>query len=127
MKNGFQANLSHYGSSLQVGAGQVYDPLIWNVDMNSTPLRKFEIAAVAPDLFDISYYSIEPNYGKTYYPKLKENATKFGFTGDAIPRMDLGAREDVDELNGFSVQDQMALAGAVSVAPSGGLKTAPIF
>jgi hypothetical protein len=51
------------------------DPLAWPADpaTDSQPplpriseLRKAEITAVAPDLFDVTYYSIDPRYYKAY-------------------------------------------------------------
>ncbi len=35
------------------------------------PARKWELAAVAPDLFDITYFTILPYYAHTYFPKIQ--------------------------------------------------------
>ncbi len=45
-------------------------------DNDNTKLREYEIAAIAPDLFDATYYSIEPEFSKVYMPKLIENKEK---------------------------------------------------
>jgi hypothetical protein len=48
------------------------DILAWDIEKNGAPaVRDMEIAAIAPDLFDITYYSIEPNFSKNYFPKMK--------------------------------------------------------
>ena len=47
------------------------------------PARQWELAAISPDLFDITYYSIFPSYMHTYYDKVKN------IVGEDIPG-DLG-------------------------------------
>ncbi len=49
--------------------------------------RKWELAAIAPDLFDVTYFTILPFYMDTYFPKIKA----IGFN----PRGDLGYYETV--------------------------------
>ena len=48
--------------------------------------RKWELAAIAPDLFDIAYYTILPNYQEAYFPKIERL-----LTGLTEIRGDLGA------------------------------------
>ncbi len=91
------------------------DVLSWDrATGGQTSLRQYEIAAVAPDIFDVMYYSIEPNFGRTYLPKLRTliEGGRLDFPNDAYPRLDLGGRDGVDGLNEFSVKDQMAAAGS---------------
>lgn len=65
------------------------------------PLRQAEIAAVAPDLFDVSYYSIDTNY-YYYLGKNILKASKRLFTPD------LGYRKDLNKP--FTVSDHVAVA-----------------
>ena len=88
--------------------GNLNDPLAWNSPGNSeVDVRSFEIAAVAPDLFDITYYSIEPNYTKNYFEKIVASRDKLGIPSDVPIRSDLGQSIVTKE---FSVQDQMKRA-----------------
>ena len=121
----FTGSLAAFREITNYGAGTPIDPMVWNEGMANTPLRQFEIAAVAPDLFDITFYSIEPNYGRTYLPLLRENQDAFGYPTDGYPRQDLGGRDDDESLVGFSVQDQMAFSGENSVELQGGLAAPP--
>ena len=82
------------------------DPLAW--EGGAPAIRNYEIAAIAPDLFDITYYSIEPNFTKNYWEKLNANKTKFPGLSNVVVRPDLG--HDTPDLPTFSVQEQMALA-----------------
>lgn len=86
----------------------VNDVLAFN-DKNSTNIRSFEIAAVAPDLFDITYYSIQPNFGERYLDLLKQNRNVLGIPPIAYPRSDLGSRND-QKNEYFSVKNQIQLA-----------------
>lgn len=79
------------------GAGMV-DPLAWETtgeppqpippsqSYNGPWIRAFEIAAVVPDLFDVTYYSIEPQFYQTYVERASANA----FNNAIKPRPDLG-------------------------------------
>ncbi len=82
------------------------DPLSWNVTANAPDVqRPLELAAVAPDLFDITYYSIEPNYqanylavrGSTYYNGL-------------VPMPDIGSRPLDASVLPVSVTQQISAA-----------------
>jgi hypothetical protein len=71
-------------------------------------VRQFETAAIAPDLFDITYYSIEPNFTKNYYDRLNANKSALGIPSATPVRPDLGANGTA--IPTYSVQEQMALA-----------------
>lgn len=44
-----------------------FDTLMWdNVNSSAPPARVLEVLAVAPDLFDITYYSIDPQFFSNY-------------------------------------------------------------
>ena len=47
--------------------------------------RYWELAAIAPDLFDVSYFTILPSYMETYFPKIKrlfQSSIPGGVRGD---------------------------------------------
>lgn len=91
------------------GAGKPNDVLAWDAVSEKAPeIRNFELAAIAPDLFDITYYSIEPNFTKNYYEKLRANRSRFQIPFDVPIRPDLGHQGSTVPV--YSVQEQMALA-----------------
>ncbi len=48
------------------------DPLAKGEDGNTNIVaRKWEVAAVTPDIFDITYFTISPSYMSTYFPRIK--------------------------------------------------------
>lgn len=54
-------------------------------NITNFPARYWELAAIAPDLFDISYFTILPYYMETYFPKIKaqfSNQIPIGVRGD---------------------------------------------
>lgn len=83
------------------------DVLAWDGPGNAAPeAREREIAAIAPDLFDITYYSIEPNFTKNYYERLVANRSRLGIPSDVPVRSDLGHSLLSPQ---FSIQDQLNL------------------
>lgn len=94
------------------------DVLAFNEGAPRRNIREYEIAAVAPDLFDITYYSIQPNFGTRYLTRLLDNVDKLKIPASGYPRGDLGSRDPNG--SGFSVQDQIAVANGlpVKVGPS---------
>lgn len=92
-----------------LGPNEVNDVLAYS-DSTASNLRYYEIAALAPDLFDVTYYSIQPNFGTRYLKDLRGNRERLNISEIGYPRGDLGSREpDTKE---FSVQDQIALANS---------------
>ena len=92
-----------------ITTGAPNDILAWDSQSGAAPdVRNYELAAIAPDLFDITYYSIEPNYQKNYLEKIRTNKTKLGVPFDTPVRPDLGANDM--GLPEFSVQKQMQTA-----------------
>jgi hypothetical protein len=83
------------------------DPLAWNQTNASLvpPMRDLEIAAIAPDQFDASYYSVDPDFYNNYVTRLQKGyGDKFQF---AI-RGDLGSRmTGTDEQKRFSIRNQI--------------------
>ena len=86
------------------------DIMPWNFASNRAPtVRTYELAAITPDLFDITYYSIEPNFNSNYLTKLRANRGPLGIPTDIPIRGDLGTRQPEDQ-NSISVQTQMVNA-----------------
>lgn len=77
-------------------------------------MRQLELVAVAPDLFDISYYSIEPNYYNNYFKRIRDSflPRKGGY--QYLPRSDLGSRIGDQSLESFSVTDQVEVVKKLS-------------
>lgn len=79
----------------------------------STAMRERELSAIAPDLFDITYYSIEPNFHENYLEgKLDTwlmNEVRFnrGLTYNAPVWRDIGFSSASTELQQFKVKDQL--------------------
>lgn len=89
------------------------DPLAFDPASPTFPkVRYFEIAAIAPDLFDLAYYSVEPAYGQQYRPRLVANKVKFGIPDNVPVRGDLGENPFLNTI-GFSVKDQMEVQKTV--------------
>jgi Flp pilus assembly protein TadG len=102
---------------------QTGDPLAWDGDVNTPPnnvppsvanLRRAEMIAVAPDVFDATYYSIEPQYAGNYLG-LPNETQRFPnlpsiFAKRYAPMPDIGGRNDVAILKGISVASQVLAA-----------------
>jgi len=68
-------------------------------------MRNLEIAAIAPDQYDLSYYSVEPDYFRNYFSRLiKQIGKAYNFS----IRGDLGQRIGDSQWGTFSIKDQMA-------------------
>lgn len=75
---------------------EIGDLLSWD-SVRDVPsaMRNLETAAILPDLFDMTYYSIEPDFYNNYYKKIKNGYLKgpgSTFTGSFRP--DLGYHKD---------------------------------
>lgn len=82
------------------------DILAWD-GATGPAIRTMELAALAPDLFDISYYSIDADFEKNYLVRLQQNATQLGIDTAQTPiRPDLGFNGT--GIPAFAVQDQMS-------------------
>ena len=91
------SHFSHLGVPVQVeGSGDAL--------ASGTPIRQWELAAIFPDLFDITYYSISPKYHEYAFGSgNRENATQ------NVPQIfDLGSTTGGN--SGFSVADQITNA-----------------
>jgi hypothetical protein len=100
------------------------DPLAWNPANGANNYQNFwirqaEITAVAPDLFDINYYSIDPQSYYNYYLVDTVNAfpQQAQINGQNIVRApDLGARNQDPNIQGFNTAKQIGTAQAVTTA-----------
>lgn len=97
------------------GTGSPNDPLAWDYQLDTgSAVRKYEMTIAAPDLFDIAYYSIEPNFSANYYPHLVANRAVLPFQSNTVIRPDLGYRSGAAGLQNYSVQTQLAAAAAAN-------------
>lgn len=81
-----------------------------STDTNANDMRNLEIAAISPDQYDVTYYSIEPDYYDNYVVRLQKGGPSPQFLPQlqGVPiRGDLGARATDPTLKKFSVQDQI--------------------
>lgn len=98
---------NHLGQTFK--AEKSGDILAWDTQSDTYPrMRDLELMAILPDLFDITYYSIEPDFYHNYYLKLANEYVKKvpGFYD--VVRPDLGVRMNSKDksLSEFSVRDQ---------------------
>jgi len=74
---------------------------------NTLQMRDWEIAAIVPDQYDLSYYSVEPDYYRNYYVRLKKSEQGFPFP----VRGDLGMQHRAGYAQApwdkFSIKDQI--------------------
>ena len=96
------ASFAEIANTFELGA--LNDILPWDFESDRSPnARLYELAAISPDLFDITYYSIAPNFNHNYLPKIQVNRGALGIPGDLPIRGDLGTRGD----QSLSVQDHI--------------------
>ncbi len=77
--------------------------------------RELEMAAVAPDLFDITYYSIDPRGAQNYYQLQETNPARYTAVPPVrpgVPVGDLGTRYNFPASKTISVEDQIGKANA---------------
>jgi hypothetical protein len=92
-----------------IRTGNDNDILAWNWQSGQAPdIRNYEISAITPDLFDITYYSIEPDFSQNYLARLQAHKAELGIPFGTPVRSDLGEQRSVAAA--YSVQQQMALA-----------------
>lgn len=119
-RRGFNLSLNYYNDFHETP--YTGDPLAWDVESqnqtqaseNVKNIRRAEMIAVAPDVFDATYYSIEPQYYSNYW-KLSETGQRF----QGLPTLkgapiktppDIGARNGVEESKAVSIVDQVGAA-----------------
>lgn len=91
-----------------IAEGNPNDILAWNSQSNQSPeIRNVEIAAIAPDLFDITYYSVDADFTRNYLGKLQGAKNALGIPSTTPVRGDLG--HNGTAVPSYSVEEQMAL------------------
>ncbi len=91
-----------------IQANPAGDLLPWDVFANRTvKARDLEIAVIAPDLFDTTYYSIDPDFYNNYFLRLQAGLNAAG-SGERF-RADLGWRQDDPDYGSFSIKSQIEL------------------
>ncbi len=82
------------------------DTLAWDLDTNTAPpMRNLEISAIAPDQFDTTFYSIDPDFYNNYLKKIQQG---YGSRLPFLLRGDHGSRmqgEEKDKM--FSIRNQL--------------------
>ena len=107
--------LSHYDNLKN--AQVTGDLLPWDADSNSAPpIRDVELAAVAPDLFDMTYYSIEPDYGRLYF--IPSTFNRGRFSTSFVPISDIGTRFNPPSMLSNNVMIQMERSTATAPPPA---------
>jgi hypothetical protein len=90
------------------------DMLAWDSIQDSYPrMRQLELAAIVPDQFDITYYSIDPDFYHNYYTKIADQYVKKKTGFKYLVRPDLGARLNKKDLIEFSVREQFQVLDKV--------------
>ncbi len=96
------------------GIPKTGDPLASDGDGNpfesaAGPLRRAEVAAVAPDLFDATYYSVDPKFFLNYAQTGQERfSSANGFGGNKLQEFqDLGGKFGEGDLGKYSVEQQI--------------------
>ncbi|MFZ3231814.1 MAG: Tad domain-containing protein [Pseudobdellovibrio sp.] len=106
-----------------------YDPLTKDGN-NDTNLRDLEISAIAPNQFDLTYYSIDPDFYNNYYTRLSNPAifnklkSSAGYGPDNVNqvRPDFGNNERVyAQKKSFSVRNQIEIVKKIFKGKSTGL------
>ncbi|MBL7544741.1 MAG: hypothetical protein JNL11_13070 [Bdellovibrionaceae bacterium] len=98
-----------------IEANKTKDILAWNnLEHKDSGMRQLEIQALAPDQFDLAYYSIDPNFYENYYKRLQAGLLRKQNLDDAFFRPDLGARIGDRSLEKFSVKDQIKTVKDIS-------------
>ncbi|MDG0815062.1 Tad domain-containing protein [Bdellovibrio svalbardensis] len=93
------------------------DILAWAKDQPSK-MRLLEMSAVAPNAFDIAYYSIEPDFYHNYFTRMRDGfIRKVGSSVAKSFRPDIGYhkgfRVGAYNFDEFSVKDQIAEVGGI--------------
>lgn len=100
--------------------GGEWDMLAWEGSPNGK-MRQLEVSAVVPDLFDLTYYSIDPDFYNNYYKGrietyLQKHPISVGGSSYTA-RMDIGSRKNGTyngkPMAGFNIKDQMKLTGVI--------------
>jgi hypothetical protein len=105
-------SLRHYQTIGTAPGIAALDQLTWDETAGAAPKQRLaEIAAIAPDLFDMAYYSIDPDFYNNYFTKIEQHRNRRGGF-EATKRLlgDLGSRFGAsNEMQRFNVFDQIRI------------------
>jgi hypothetical protein len=94
------------------------DPLTWDQASGQAPkLRLMELAAIAPTLFDMAYYSIEPDFYNNYYTQIDQGIKSGNLSWQPNRALlgDLGWRGNNEAAKKFNIMNQIAVQNALAV------------
>ncbi len=104
-----------------------YDPLTKEPNDRDSYFRDLEVSAIAPNQFDLSYYSIDPDFYNNYYLRISKNfgalkqSAQMGPDLVSYVRPDFGYSTKVYNKNDFSVRHQMEIVKKTIGTNSSGL------
>lgn len=103
--DGSSPNFFHWAHLPFFDRNGANDILAWNGALNKpSDMRFLELMSILPDQFDVTYYSIEPNYYDSYFTRLQKGLGARLNIANKI-RPDLGHRSGT-ELDKFSIRHQ---------------------
>lgn len=77
----------------------------------NTELRQLEISSIVPNLFDITYYSIEPDFYNLYYTKIIKRIGPTvpidGLNTELDIRPDIGSKKENNIYTNYSIRNQL--------------------
>ncbi len=87
------------------------DQLSWDQTSNMAPrLRLMEIAAIAPTIFDLNYYSLDPNFYDNYFVPIEKHIQKRGgWDNDKHLLGDYGWRANTETGKKMNIFDQIRI------------------
>ena len=99
-------------------AGDPKDIMTWDKTSNMAPrLRLMEIAAIAPTIFDLSYYSIDPDYYNNYFTTIEKSITKRpGWDTSRFLLGDYGWRANDPVARKMNILDQIKIQRGVGAS-----------
>lgn len=134
VNNDPRPSLSYYdsiGASFSTPMGSGLDQLSWSKDSNAAPkLRLLEIAAIAPNLFDLAYYSIDPDFYNNYYKRIdasrRSQSRSGSWRSSRFLLGDHGARFDtIEKAKQMNIFDQIRIQR--DLAPDNALNSSAVM
>lgn len=107
-----------YGLIGQHGDTLAFDPVASNSGTYPAKMlefRRLEAAAVAPNLFDITHYSIEPDAYNNYNGPGSDVQTRYGISGPPVG--DLGSRQGFNMFQEYNIQNQIEDMNSSGIDP----------
>ncbi|MBK9324549.1 MAG: Tad domain-containing protein [Bdellovibrionaceae bacterium] len=107
-KKSDEPNFNHWNHLQdEFGTKKTGDILAWDNEQDAYPrMRSLELAAILPDQFDLTYYSIDPDFYHNYYIKIKEGYIQKVPGFKYLVRPDLGVRLGNKNYTEYSIREQ---------------------